>query len=124
LLEVSVSRSASLRGGQFPRGLPQGASAGDGLPSRTPSYETASAGGPGNRRGSRAFGQSGQLERAIDVNDIVRVKTMMTRDPNLHRAPLGYGNGEWKFAMALCCAAERGRFSRACLVDPDSLSQL
>src|SRR6202050_3188741 len=33
----------------------------------------------------------GQLKRAIDTNDIVRVKTMMTRNPALHSAPLGYG---------------------------------
>src|SRR6266436_5651958 len=34
----------------------------------------------------------GQLKQAIDANDIVRVKTMMTRNPTLHSAPLGYGN--------------------------------
>src|SRR5205085_12551398 len=33
----------------------------------------------------------GQLKQAIDGNDIERLKTMMTRNPNLHRAPLGYG---------------------------------
>ena len=33
----------------------------------------------------------GQLKQAIDANDIVRVKTMMTRNPTLHSAPLGYG---------------------------------
>ena len=33
----------------------------------------------------------GQLKQAIDTNDIDRVKTMMTRDPTLHWAPLGYG---------------------------------
>ena len=33
----------------------------------------------------------GQLKQAIDTNDINRVKTMMTRNPALHRAPLGYG---------------------------------
>ena len=33
----------------------------------------------------------GQLKQAIDGNDIERVKTMMTRNPTLHRAPLGYG---------------------------------
>jgi len=32
-----------------------------------------------------------QLKQAIDRNDIERVKTMMTRNPALHRAPLGYG---------------------------------
>src|SRR5438105_75747 len=33
----------------------------------------------------------GQLKQAIDANDIVRIKTMMTRNPALHSAPLGYG---------------------------------
>ena len=35
--------------------------------------------------------ETGQLKRAIDRNDIERVRTMMTRNPALHRAPLGYG---------------------------------
>jgi Ankyrin repeats (3 copies) len=33
----------------------------------------------------------GQLKQAIDTNDIDRVKTLMTRNPSLHSAPLGYG---------------------------------
>ena len=33
----------------------------------------------------------GQLKQAIDTNDLDRVKTLMTRNPSLHRAPLGYG---------------------------------
>jgi ankyrin repeat protein len=33
----------------------------------------------------------GQLKQAIDTNDIGRVKTLMTRNPSLHSAPLGYG---------------------------------
>lgn len=33
----------------------------------------------------------GQLKQAIDANDIARVKALMTRNPALHRAPLGYG---------------------------------
>jgi ankyrin repeat protein len=35
--------------------------------------------------------EAGQLKLAIDRNDIELVKTMMTRNPALHRAPLGYG---------------------------------
>lgn len=35
--------------------------------------------------------EAGQLKLAIDANDIVRVQTMMTRNPALHRAQLGYG---------------------------------
>ena len=33
----------------------------------------------------------GQLKQAIDTNDVDRVKSMMTRNPTLHSAPLGYG---------------------------------
>jgi ankyrin repeat protein len=33
-----------------------------------------------------------QLKHAIDTNDFEHVQTMMTRNPALHRAPLGYGN--------------------------------
>src|SRR6202451_2081183 len=33
----------------------------------------------------------GQLKLAIDSNDLERVKALMTRNPALHRAPLGYG---------------------------------
>lgn len=33
----------------------------------------------------------GQLKRAIDTNDLARVRRMMIRNPELHRAPLGYG---------------------------------
>lgn len=32
----------------------------------------------------------GQLKHAIDTNDFERVKAIMTRNPELHRAPLGY----------------------------------
>jgi ankyrin repeat protein len=31
------------------------------------------------------------LKRAIDANDLERVKTLMTANPELHRAPIGYG---------------------------------
>src|SRR5688572_33177904 len=37
-----------------------------------------------------SFEETGQLKQAIDANDIARVKTMMTRNPALHNAPLGY----------------------------------
>src|ERR1700683_416778 len=33
----------------------------------------------------------GQLKQSIDANDLERVQAMMTRNPALHRAPLGYG---------------------------------
>jgi ankyrin repeat protein len=38
-----------------------------------------------------SFEEIGQLKQAIDTNDIVRVQAMMTRNPALHSAPLGYG---------------------------------
>src|SRR5688572_33488306 len=38
-----------------------------------------------------SFEETGQLKHAIDTNDVARVRTMMTRNPALHRAPLGYG---------------------------------
>jgi ankyrin repeat protein len=34
---------------------------------------------------------AGQLKQAIDTEDFERVKQMMTRNPELHRAPIGYG---------------------------------
>jgi ankyrin repeat protein len=41
----------------------------------------------------------GQLKQAIDTNDLERVKAMMSRNPELHRAPLGYGkNGPLTWA--------------------------
>lgn len=33
----------------------------------------------------------GQLKHAIDTNDLARVQELMTRNPELHDAPLGYG---------------------------------
>jgi Ankyrin repeats (3 copies) len=38
-----------------------------------------------------SFDLIGQLKQAIDANDLERVKNLMTRNPELHRAPLGYG---------------------------------
>ncbi len=38
-----------------------------------------------------SFEEIGQLKQAIDTNDIARVKIMMTSNPTLHSAPLGYG---------------------------------
>ncbi len=37
-----------------------------------------------------SLAEIGQLKLAIDANDVVRVKAMMTRNPALHGAPLGY----------------------------------
>jgi hypothetical protein len=44
----------------------------------------------------------GQLKQAIDTNNIERVKTLMTRNPELHRAPLGYAKDGPLTWMAEC----------------------
>src|SRR5580700_9079815 len=38
-----------------------------------------------------ALEEIGQLKQAIDTNDLDRVRNLMTKNPALHRAPLGYG---------------------------------
>jgi ankyrin repeat protein len=38
-----------------------------------------------------SLAEVGQLKQAIDTNDFARVKALMTLNPELHRAPLGYG---------------------------------
>jgi ankyrin repeat protein len=38
-----------------------------------------------------SLAEVGQLKQAIDAEDLVQVKALMTRNPALHRAPLGYG---------------------------------
>src|ERR1700741_2150980 len=38
-----------------------------------------------------ALAEIGQLKQAIDTNDLERVKSLLTRNPALHGAPLGYG---------------------------------
>src|SRR3954447_2056202 len=35
--------------------------------------------------------ETGRLKQAIDANDFEAVKSMMTRNPSLHRAAMGYG---------------------------------
>jgi ankyrin repeat protein len=37
------------------------------------------------------MGEVEELKHAIDTNDLERVRTLMTRNPALHGAPLGYG---------------------------------
>jgi ankyrin repeat protein len=44
----------------------------------------------------------GQLKLAIDSNDLERVKSMMTGNPALHRAPLGY-NKNWPLTWVAEC---------------------
>ena len=50
-----------------------------------------------------SLAEIGQLKQAIDTNDLERVKSLMTGNPTLHRAPLGYGrNGPltWEIGRA------------------------
>jgi ankyrin repeat protein len=42
-------------------------------------------------KGGRTLEEVGQLKQAIDANDVERVKALMTGNPALHRAALGYG---------------------------------
>ncbi len=44
----------------------------------------------------------GQLKLAIDTNDLERVKSLMTRNPALHRAPLGYNKNGPLTRVAEC----------------------
>src|SRR5262245_10995439 len=54
----------------------------------------------------------GQLKQAIDSNDLERVKQLMTRNPELHRAPLGYGkNGQLTWVAE--CETSRARMNAA-----------
>jgi ankyrin repeat protein len=46
-----------------------------------------------------SFREVAELKQAIDGNDLEQVKALMTRNPALHRAPLGYGkNGPLTWA--------------------------
>lgn len=40
-----------------------------------------------------SFREVTELKQAIDINNLTHVKNMMTHNPELHRAPLGYGKG-------------------------------
>ena len=44
----------------------------------------------------------GSLLRAIERNDVERVKTLMGVNPALHRAPMGYG-GDGPLTLAAEC---------------------
>ena len=50
----------------------------------------------------------GRLRRAIDTESIDRVQAMMTANPALHRAPLGYGkNGPLTWVADVACPGSR-----------------
>ena len=48
-------------------------------------------------------GEVGELKQAIENKDLERVKSLMTHNPELHRAPIGYGQ-----SGPLTCVAELG----------------
>ena len=55
----------------------------------------------------------GQLKQAIDTNNVERVKAMMTGNPALHRAPLGYGKDGPLTWVAECRVHGNPRIRRA-----------
>jgi hypothetical protein len=53
---------------------------------------------------SRDLGQvKDQLKQAIDTENVERVKALMMRNPELHRAPLGYAKNGPLTWVAECC---------------------
>jgi hypothetical protein len=54
-----------------------------------------------------------QLRVAIDRNDITKVQTLMTRNPGLHQAPLGYGRDGPLTYAAECGVPSEARLSMA-----------
>lgn len=50
--------------------------------------------------------EAGRLKAAIDAGDVVRVKQMMTHNPSLHHAPLGYGRNGPLTWIAECRGTE------------------
>jgi hypothetical protein len=52
--------------------------------------------------------EAGQLKEAIDANDLDRVKAMMTRNPALHTAPLGYAKNGPLTWVAECRVPHEG----------------
>src|SRR5260221_3874126 len=68
--------------------------AGDAAPPPDAKFKTARLYGfpswPKLKAQVESLEQIAQLKQAIDSNNFERVKTLMTREPALHRAPLGY----------------------------------
>ena len=71
--------------------------------------------------------EAGQLKDAIDANDLDRVVDLMTRNPALHRAPLGYGkNGPLTWAAecrGVPCSPERLAIARWMLENGSDVHQ-
>jgi hypothetical protein len=66
-----------------------------------------------------SFKEFGQLKQAIDTNDIVRVKSLMTSNPKVHTAPLGYGkDGPLTFEMDFRGSVARGNRPKIKIIHP------
>ncbi len=63
------------------------------------------------RADNQHFEQIGALERAINSNDFERLTNLMTKTPELHRAPLGY-NKNRPLTWVAECRVPRERPSR------------
>jgi hypothetical protein len=55
--------------------------------------------------------EAGQLKHAIDTNDLAAVRRLMSRNPSLHRAPLGYRDGGPLTWAAECRGLVGGAFA-------------
>jgi ankyrin repeat protein len=79
------------------------------------------------KRHVELLAEVGQLKEAIDRNDFDRVKSLMTSNPALHGAPLGYGkNGPLTWAAecrGVPCSAERLAVARWMLENGSDVHQ-
>jgi ankyrin repeat protein len=74
-----------------------------------------------------SLAEVGQLKQAIDANDLDRVRELMTHNPALHSAPLGYNkNGPLTWAAecrGVPCSAERLAIARWMLENGSDIHQ-
>jgi ankyrin repeat protein len=74
-----------------------------------------------------SLAEVGQLKQAIDANDLERVRELMTRNPALHTAPLGYNkNGPLTWAAecrGVLCSPERLAIARWMLENGSDVHQ-
>ena len=74
-----------------------------------------------------SLAEVGQLKQAIDANDLDRVRELMTRNPTLHSAPLGYNkNGPLTWAAecrGVQCSPERLAIARWMLENGSDIHQ-
>lgn len=74
-----------------------------------------------------SLAEVGQLKDAITANDLERVSAMMSRNPQLHRAPIGYGQNGPLTWVAECrgvpCSPERLAIARWMLENGSDVHQ-